>query len=178
MILLLFFIITPPLCPPITGWMAVFNQSVMRPSEPSAHVSLGLRWMDAPLTLPSFLSLYFLNTPVLFHKVSLWPALAPLLASVRPPTLVNTTCSGFMWSWTRLWRAVFVCALRVCFGKETSQAVKSWNIIWTIGLCDVCLPGLSASPSFYVCACVRERVWSGSLCWPRCSTELMDMHTG
>lgn len=34
-----------------------------------------------------------------------------------------------------------------------------------------CLP-----PHRFVRACVC--VWSGSLCWPRCSTELMDMHTG
>lgn len=51
--------------------MHVFNQSFVTPSEPSVRVSVGLRWMDAPLTLPSFLSLYFLNTPVLYHKVSL-----------------------------------------------------------------------------------------------------------
>lgn len=105
--------------------------------------------------ISSLLSSHSLNTPPLFHQASLWPALARLLLSVHPPTLVNTTCTGFRWSWTCLWCCVWVC-LCVCMceracRKETSLAVKSWNIRLTIGLCDVCLPGLSASACFDMC---------------------------
>lgn len=57
-------------------------------------------------------SLHILNTPLLSQETSLWPALAPLPPSVHPPTLVNTTCSGFRWSWTHLWYSVYVLGKR------------------------------------------------------------------
>ena len=109
-------------------------------------IKVGLKSCHLVTSVPSFFK----------HTTSLSPSI-PLTCPCPSASICPSSYFGkhnLYWLSVILDSSLMVCVcVCVCahFGKETSLAVKSWNIRWTIGLCDVCLPGLSASACFDMC---------------------------
>lgn len=128
--------------------------SVMWPSGLAVNVNMGRCLCTLSYLL---LPLLFFITPLLYHKVSFWPALALL----RPPTLVNNLFCLSVILDLPLTLYVCVCERDISCSQFREHYMNHWAV-WCLLTWLVCLP------SFCVCCLARFAGHDAWLSWWKC----------